>query len=66
MHCNNFTARPLTRRDALKRCASGFGAVALSSLLNDRAFASPAAPQSPLAPKLGHRPPTAKNVIFLR
>ena len=29
MHCHRFTPAPITRRDALQRCAGGFGAVAL-------------------------------------
>jgi len=41
----------------LLRCASGFGAVALTTLLNDRAFASSAVPT--------HFPAAARNVIFL-
>jgi hypothetical protein len=57
----------------LATCANGFGAVALSALLADRAFgaAPPAiapgahAPGSPLAPKPSHFPAKAKSVIFL-
>ena len=47
----------MTRRQMLGRCAGGFGSVALSALLNDRAFAG-----------AGHGPhfsPHAKSVIFL-
>ena len=29
---------PLTRRDMLMRCANGFGAIALSALLAERAY----------------------------
>ena len=32
MHCQNFLSRPTNRRDMLKWCANGFGAVALSAL----------------------------------
>ena len=32
MHCQNFLNRPTNRRDMLKWCANGFGAVALSAL----------------------------------
>ncbi|HBJ33353.1 MAG TPA: DUF1501 domain-containing protein [Planctomycetaceae bacterium] len=52
----------------LNRCASGFGAVALAALANDRAYADPA---TKAAEQLGqanhgvHHKPTAKNVIFL-
>src|SRR5688500_107621 len=73
MHCRRYTPPPISRRDMLLRCASGFGAVALSALLNDRAFASPPAGHSPLssaaspkAPGVAtHCPPRARNVIFL-
>ena len=41
----------------LLRCAGGFGAVALSALLNDRAFGASATPT--------HFPARARNVIFL-
>src|SRR5437660_9042686 len=43
----------LTRRAMLVRCANGFGAVALASLLSDDARAGT------------HHPATARNVIFL-
>lgn len=73
MHCRNYIAPSLTRRDMLRRCANGFGAVALTALMNDRAFASTAAPatgitsitRNPLAPKPTHFAPKAKSVIFL-
>ena len=72
MHCRRFTTPPISRRDMLRRCASGFGAVALSALLNDGAFSSPAAHsllQSPGAPAAAgvpnHLPARARNVIFL-
>src|SRR5262249_52281326 len=47
--------RPLTRRDMLRRCANGFGAVALAALWADRAAAA----------SLTHHPARARNVIFL-
>src|SRR5579884_205813 len=62
MHCGRFQPVPLTRRQMLRRCANGFGAVALSALLADRAFAGEA---NPLAPKPTHFPPRARSVIFL-
>ena len=66
MHCGRFTTAPLTRREMLARSASGFGAVALAALLGDKAFgAATARETSPLAPKPGHFPGRAKNVIFL-
>ena len=55
----------------LCRCANGFGAVALSTLLADEALAHPtssSAPSSgpdPLAPQPSHFQPRAKSVIFL-
>ncbi|MEX2214526.1 MAG: DUF1501 domain-containing protein [Phycisphaeraceae bacterium] len=70
-HCNRFK-RPLSRRDMLRTCASGFGAVAMTALMNDRAFNSSAMaapadfdPRSPLAAKKTHFPAKAKSVIFL-
>src|SRR5688572_23978069 len=57
MHCRRFHLPP-TRRDMLRRCANGFGAVALSALLGDRADGAWTAS----AP---HFRPRAKNVIFL-
>jgi hypothetical protein len=52
----------------LNRCASGFGAVALAALANDRAYADPSTGTTePLgqANHGVHHKPTAKNVIFL-
>ena len=46
----------------LKRCANGFGAVALAALSKETAFA---ATQNPLAAKQPHFAPKATNVIFL-
>ena len=44
----------------LAQCAAGFGSVALTGLLSDRAFAGPlSATTSP------HFAPRARNVIFL-
>src|SRR5881392_2909679 len=61
MHCHRFIPRPLTRRQMLARCANGFGAVALTALLGDRAFAA----DSPMSPRPSHAIPKCKNVIFL-
>ena len=66
-HCNRFQ-RPMTRRDMLVRCASGFGGVALAGLLSSQSFGqtlSQLAPDNPLAPRPGHYPAKAKSVIFL-
>ncbi len=57
MHCGRFIRAPLTRRDMLRRCANGFGAVALAALWADESKAA-----------LGggrHHPARARNVIFL-
>jgi hypothetical protein len=62
MACNNFMSKPLSRREMLGRCAGGFGAVALNSLLADPAFGKT---KSPFAPRSTHHHPKAKSVIFL-
>ena len=60
-----------SRRDFLQRTGAGFGAVALSGLLQGTAGAdSPAAmpvidPLNPFAPRRPHFRPRAKSVIFL-
>jgi hypothetical protein len=58
---------PVTRRDMLLRCAQGFGAVALSSLLPSRAFGAQLVGEGtdPLTPRPTHFEPRARNVIFL-
>ncbi|MGI8988107.1 MAG: DUF1501 domain-containing protein [Bryobacteraceae bacterium] len=48
----------MTRRELLLRTGAGFGAAALSSLLEGAEF-------NPLAPKLPPAPATAKSVIYL-
>ena len=60
--------RTISRRHFFKGAGFGIGSLALSSLLNERLFASP--PQlgsqaNPLAPKSPHFKPRAKNIIFL-
>jgi hypothetical protein len=52
----------LSRREALRSVACGFGSVALAALLADDASAAPA---NPLAPKAPHFAAKAKRVIFL-
>ena len=56
-----------TRRQFLNRFGMGFGALSLSSLLGagSPATANAAASLSPLAPKSGHFPGTAKRVIHI-
>ncbi|OAI55148.1 sulfatase [Planctomycetaceae bacterium SCGC AG-212-F19] len=64
MHCHRFLQSPPTRRQMLRQCANGFGALALNALLADAAYgAKPNA--DPLAPRDPHYSPKAKNVIFL-
>jgi len=60
----------LPRRDLLARAGAGFGLLGLAGMLaDDRAGAAQPAPidlaAHPLAPRLGHFPPRAKNVIWL-
>jgi hypothetical protein len=69
--CGKFSRKHMTRRDALSRVAHGFGAVALTSLLQNKSLASSglsAAVVDPLRPLTGKRPhftPKAKRVIML-
>ena len=67
---------PPTRREMLRRCAGGFGAVALAALTGDRAYGAAPAPApaalptttttgNPFAPRPPHFRARAKNVIFL-
>src|SRR5262245_32242744 len=68
MHPRLEAARLQTRRQFLKRCPTGLGAVALAGILGDRLGAkTPVAdtPGSPLAPKAPHFAPKAKRVIYL-
>ena len=48
---------PITRRDALKSLACGFGGLALADMLN--------ASENPLAARQPHHAPKAKRVIFI-
>src|SRR5436305_12548655 len=64
MHCGRFIDRPLTRRDMLRRCANGFGAVALAALWAEDGRAGPPVAYAPGSPR-PHFRPRARNVIFL-
>jgi len=69
-HCRRFTRPPITRREMLSRCANGFGAVALASLLSEVDFgghvvAAEKAADDPFVPKPTHFPPKVKHVIYL-
>src|SRR5215469_13528514 len=65
--------KAVTRRQLFKRCTTGMGAIALSSLLNSRVSAetSPSARKSapvaadPLAVRPPHFAPKARNIIYL-
>jgi hypothetical protein len=61
-HCHRFRPAPISRREMLKQCSSGFGAVALYALLAEEAAAD-VGPNALL--KSTHHKATAKNVIFL-
>ncbi len=50
----------VTRRFFLRDCWSGLGALALTSLMNERLFAA-----GPASPSKSHFPPKAKRVVFL-
>ena len=60
--CNKIRQTPICRRTMLRECANGFGAVALAALLGDKAYG---ATVNPMAPRLPHHAPRARNVIFL-
>src|SRR5438309_641362 len=55
-HCRRFRPSPLSRRDMLRTCVGGFGAVALAALCAENAQPQAAGT---------HYPARAKNVIFL-
>jgi hypothetical protein len=70
MHCQHYLPNPVSRRQMLVQAANGFGAVAFSALLADKAFGEvlkPAAEAAgdPLFPRTTHHAAQAKNVIFL-
>jgi hypothetical protein len=69
MHCNAFLPPPSTRRAMLLRCANGFGALALASLLSEPAYGGAIATEpvghDPQAPRPPHFEPKARSVIFL-
>ncbi|MCS7044752.1 MAG: DUF1501 domain-containing protein [Gemmataceae bacterium] len=59
--------RPFSRRELLRRCGMGFGALGLWHLLaeNGELTAAPAAAAGPLAPRPPHFPGRAKRVLHL-
>jgi hypothetical protein len=63
--CPGHRAAPLTRRALLGASANGFGLLALSALMADRACAGPAGPGADAAgPPRPHFRPRARSVIF--
>ena len=67
-HCYRFGQPTLTRRSMLARCANGFGAVALSSLLASESSTRVQAseiPSDPFAVRKTDFPARAKSVIFI-
>src|ERR1700674_4604830 len=78
MHCHRFVRPPLSRRDMLLRCGSGFGALAAAALFREAAFGAivgdaPGDPGSlagrpnknPLVARPPQFPAKARSVIFL-
>jgi hypothetical protein len=64
-HWNDIPARPLSRRELLRRGGGGFAALALAGLLGEESRALGADPHNPLAVRAPHFPARAKRVIFL-
>ncbi len=61
---------PMTRRQMLARCGTGFGMMALGSLMNDSGLLTPSAGAAgglalPLQPRSPHFAPRAKRVVHL-
>src|SRR6476646_2429060 len=70
MHCQSHLNRgdnptSLARRWFLKDCGVGLGAAAMGELLAGSAANADEAPTGPLAPRPGHFPAKAKNVLYL-
>jgi uncharacterized protein DUF1501 len=64
MACSGHGPRPLSRRQALRRFASGFGMLGLAGLMAGEVGAESIA-GNPLALRAPMYPPRARNVIFL-
>ena len=62
-HCGNFRPVGVTRREALKNAACGFGSVALASLLADKSFGGLVPDDGVLAAT--HHPAKVKQVVYL-
>ena len=66
MHCGRFVTPPVTRRELLNRCASGFRAIALTALMQEWADATPdASTPDASTPRKAHFPPRVESVIFM-
>jgi len=63
--CQRRQSAPLSRREMLSRCASGFGGVALAALGVENAFAASDEKELGFAGHGPHHEVRAKNVIFL-
>src|SRR6266516_1675555 len=57
----------VTRRHFFSRCAMGLGGIALASLLSENRLlgTAPGGSSNPMAPRLPHFRPRAKNIIYL-
>ena len=62
--CGRYRSAGMNRREMLARCATGFGGVALLSMLHDSARGAES-PAGPLAVQTPHYPAKVKSVIFL-
>jgi Protein of unknown function (DUF1501) len=56
---------PVSRRDMLRRCGLGFGALGLAGVMNQAGLLAAEPVVSPLAPKSPHFPAKAKRVIHI-
>ncbi len=63
-HCGRFRPLGVSRREMLSSCLSGFGAVAASALIGDRAFGGSDS-VGDVRSGIPHHPARARNVIFL-
>ncbi len=69
-HRGHFRGVPLSRREMLRQCANGFGALALTALMGNEGFAAEAnetstAASGPVSARPPHFRATARSVIFL-
>lgn len=63
MHCGRFIDAPRSRRQMLRECAAGFGALAFAGLFANTAHGGHSS--NPLAARPPHFAPRARSVIFL-